>query len=131
MLSIKPVFMTDIENTEYEQKSNLDAYMILKSNKPVAYVWFDIKDNTMDLGMIEVIEKGKGLGTEIIYFLFEYFSLEKITGFVLCEERAYRFWDKLGATFYYVEEEGYIDIYELLDAELQSAFTLILNVKNS
>lgn len=77
----------------------------------------------MWLDMIEVIDKRRGLGSEIINFFFHYFSLVKIEGFSLCEERAIRFWNRLGADIYYLDYEGY-EIEEIVDAGVETPFAL-------
>lgn len=124
MLRIEKVDEHNIKNNEYKHEPH--SYVIIENNQHMAYLHFRMKDSqVMWLDMIEVIEKRKGLGTKIIYFLFQHFGLQKIEGFSFCEERAYRFWEQLGAKFYYVEEEGY-EIDELLDTGLESPFTLVL-----
>lgn len=126
MYRIERAEESDIQNSEYGSKnSTYNAYSIVEGDKPIAYMWFEVKNSVMHLTLFEVIEKSKGTGTKIIHFLFEHLSLSKIEGFSMCEQRAYRFWERLGAKFYYVEEEGY-EIDELLDAEIESPFTLIM-----
>lgn len=126
MLKIQSITSNDVLDSEYKsqfkQYSNKDLYAILQNGEVIAYATFKIDNSIMWLNMIEVIAKGNGLGKDIIAFLFEYYSLDKIKGFVLCEERALRFWNKLGADIYYIDYEGY-EIEEIIDAELESPFT--------
>lgn len=121
MFTIRQIDKDEIVNSHYviNYKDNLHA--ICKNDELVAYATFRIDSNIMWLDMIEAIKKG--FGTEIINFFWEYYSLEKIKGLILCEEKAYRFWDKLGANIYYIAEEGY-EIEELIDAGLESPFVL-------
>lgn len=110
---------------EYYNEEHL--YVVKEDEKEVAYLSFLINDdNTMYLYMIEVIEKGKGIGRNIIKHLINYYSLESIKGFVLDEKRAYIFWRSLGAEIYYVDVEGY-EIEELLEDGLDSSFILYKN----
>lgn len=112
------------QNSPYPDDS--DSFVMIEGNKPIAYLSFNMKsEKVMWLDLIQVLDKRKGWGTKIVHFLFQHFDLERIEGFSFCEEEAYRFWTTLGAKFYYVEEEGY-NIDELLDAGLESPFTLVV-----
>ncbi|GAB6431429.1 hypothetical protein bcgnr5372_46350 [Bacillus luti] len=128
MLSIEKLSKDGIENSQYKKHYDEENLYIIKENgKQIAYISFKMKDaTTMWLYMIEVIEKGKGLGKNIIKFLSNHFSLDRIEGFVLCEKRAHLFWESLGADVYYVAKEGY-GIDEIIDAELDSPFALVTN----
>jgi predicted GNAT family acetyltransferase len=125
MLSIEKSSKDGIENSQYKKHYDEEnLYIIKEKGKQLAYISFKMKDDTtMWLYMIEVIEKGKGIGRKVIKYLNKHFSLERIEGFVLCEKRAYLFWESLGSNVYYIAEEGY-DIDELIDAELESPFIL-------
>lgn len=84
---------------------NFSPYIILNDDDTVlGYVWTITNLNqsrNMYVSMIEVIDKGKGIGTQIIDFLFNEFSLETMWGNILREpnDRAFYFWESLGAEF--------------------------------
>lgn len=123
MFSIKPINKNEVANSQYVKDYNNDLYSITNNNgDTIAYVTFRIDNNIMWLDMIEVVNKEKGLGREIVNFLSENYSVSQIKGFILCEERALYFWNKLGAEIYYIDVEGY-EIEELVDAGLESPFT--------
>lgn len=128
MISIEKFSKDSMIDSQYKKHYDDDNLYILKENgKKIAYVSFIMKDDaTMWLYMIEVIEKGKGIGRNIINYLTKHFSLERIEGFVLCERRSYLFWESLGAKIYYVVEQSY-DIDEILDAGIESPFILVTN----
>lgn len=127
MFSIESINEDEIISRQYKKHYNNNSHVVKSDSKIVAYVTFTMKNKSvMWLDMIEVIPKEKKLGTKIIKFFFQHFSLEKIEGFILCENRAYRFWNSLGAEIYYIHEEEY-EIEELIDAGLESPFTLCLN----
>lgn len=123
MITIKSINKNEVVNSEHVIKYSENLYAIESNGKTVAYATFTINNNIMLLDMIEVVEKGKGLGGIIVDFFFGYFSLDKIKGLILCEEGAYNFWKKMGAEIYYIDVEGY-EIYELIDSRLESPFVL-------
>jgi hypothetical protein len=128
MFTLKSVSGSEVADSDYASKykkyGRKHLYAIMDRDEVVAYAAFKMKmDKVLWLDVIEVIRKESGTGTKIVHFFFQYFSLEKIEGLIMCEERAYRFWERLGAEIYYIDEEGYA-IDELIDAELESPFTL-------
>ncbi|MFW5962675.1 MAG: hypothetical protein ACOCQR_03565 [bacterium] len=91
----------DIEKMQY-RKPEKDGFAVLNDdNEEVAYIWFILKDKTMDIEMLEVIDKGKGIGRKIIEFIFNNFSIDIIEGRSLYEQslRSFYFWESLGAEF--------------------------------
>lgn len=88
----------------------------------IAYVWIHLTEHestkgvkrTMEMEMIEVIEKEQGHGTAIIKFLFRHFNLESMNGHVLFEDnmRPYYFWSSLGAEMQADNEAEYWEMYE-------------------
>lgn len=123
MLTIKSITKVEIIDSKYVIDYNDNLYSIDNNGETIAYATFRIDDDVMWLDMIEVIVKGKGLGRMIIDFFFQYFSLNKIKGLILCEKDAYHFWNKIGAEIYYIDVEGY-GIDELLESGLESPFVL-------
>lgn len=96
-----------------------DGKAIFLGETLIAYVWFYLHPRTdktvvMSLEMIEVIEKGKGHGTGVISFLFEYYGLEAIEGSIFLESsaRPYYFWSNLGADCDVDNVEEYLSMYE-------------------
>lgn len=101
-------------------------FIVKKDGNPVAGITLDVKEDHIYVYEIKVFttERRKGYGKQIIHSLFDKFERSVIKGASLETEEAYSFWHNLGAKFYYIEEEGYEDIYELIDSELMSPFVL-------
>lgn len=95
---------------------------IYQGESLIAYVWIHLTEiestkgvkRTMEMEMIEVMEKEQGHGTAIIKFLFRHFNLESMFGYVLHEDsmRPYHFWSSLGAKIDASDEDEYWDMYE-------------------
>ena len=125
MFEIRQIKNKELQNTSYhEEYASLAPYMVTSNGKVVAYLWFRFQGESLYLYMIEVIKKRKGIGEKVIEFLFNHYGIDEISGFILSELRAYNFWEKVGASIYYIDVEGYQDGEELVDAGIESPFTL-------
>lgn len=76
----------------------------------IAYLWYELKDSTLSMDMIEVLEKEQGHGTAIVRFLFDELPIDQITGTVMYDYtlRAYYFWLNLGAWIDVQDEDDYL-----------------------
>ena len=98
---------------EYAKVDDKPHVFLNHEGEIVGYIWFSIHEKTMDIEMIEMIQKEEGFGTEAIQFLFKEFAIEEIIGHVLGEVgmRAYWFWESLGANMSVPMDEvdGYVE----------------------
>lgn len=125
MFEIREIENIERHNTKYHKGyESLNPHIVTHNKKVMAYLWFRHQGERIQLNMIEVVEKRKGVGESVIEFLFNHYGIDEINGFVLCEVRAYDFWRKLGASIYHIDVEGYEDGEELVDAGIESPFSL-------
>lgn len=85
---------------EYLSFSGIHNFLIYKDNKIIGFVCGELKENgNLFIDLIEVLNKGCGLGRQVIYELFKQLKLETISGTVLYESnhRPFYFWKSLGA----------------------------------
>lgn len=95
-LGYKHDILTDYEAPDYE------PYIIVDNKgTPLCYLWTPKLENPLYIEMIEVIDKEKGIGTQVVRFLFKELNLNEIFGEVMrtTSERPYYFWESLGAEF--------------------------------
>lgn len=106
MFNIRKLYNGEFINMEYGRLSG-NPLIIEKNSKVIAYLWIREDGTNLIIDMIEVVEKEQGYGTEIIYYLFNHFPIETITGNVLLEggDRAYWFWESLGAELSITSDE--------------------------
>lgn len=73
-------------------------------------------ERILHIEMIEVVEKGVGVGTSVVAFLFEHLRLTEMSGEAVLlsddSDRPLRFWGSLGASFSTDEEERESDFWE-------------------
>jgi hypothetical protein len=70
-----------------------DAYAFVdKEGKYLGYLWFSVADENMNIDMIEIIDKGQGLGTKAIKFLFNRFDITSMSGMIKSNNIALSFW---------------------------------------
>lgn len=67
------------------------------------------QERSLYIEMIEVVQKGEGIGTSIVTFLFEHLRLTEVSGEAVLlsddSDRPLRFWENLGASFEAYEDE--------------------------
>ena len=84
---------------EYKHPEYPPKVIVDKNNEILGYIWYPVQDSVLYADMLEVVQKGEGIGTNIVRFLFKKFNLICIKGCLLREEgeRSYHFWTSLGA----------------------------------
>lgn len=84
-----------------------DPFVIEREGEVLGYIWYELKGIEMYIEMFEIVKKGKGIGDEVIDYIFNNFDIEVITGYAEKShwDSAYRFWSRLGARMFADEEE--------------------------
>ena len=111
--TIKEINDNQVNGTQYKKGKGTTRAIIDNEGNTVGYIWFNLRGKTLNIDMIEIIEKEEGIGTEVIKFILNTFDIEKIQGQVLVEPsmRAYYFWESLGAEFFHPEVDDIEEAY--------------------